>query len=172
MVYITPYTVGEYEQTVNKTGKVIGQTRLMDGEEDEIMGVGRRGQERREVMEKGQGKGTDTLQTNNVFTREEYIEREAAVMKIREWFWSAPGVHPKLDRDAAEEIMFAIPAADVVPARHGWWKRIDYEPLGHDYICSVCGGKNDRASQYCPDCGARMDMVTDSNQVKDGDGDV
>lgn len=44
----------------------------------------------------------------------ECIERDAAVMKIREWFWSAPGVHPKLDRDAAEEIMFAIPAADVV----------------------------------------------------------
>lgn len=43
----------------------------------------------------------------------EYIEREAAVMKIREWFWSAPGVHPKLDRDAVEEILFAIPAANV-----------------------------------------------------------
>ena len=45
----------------------------------------------------------------------EYIEREAAVMKIREWFWSAPGVHPKLGRDTAEEILFAIPAADVAP---------------------------------------------------------
>ena len=28
-------------------------------------------------MEKGQGKGTDTLQTDKVFTRKEYIEREA-----------------------------------------------------------------------------------------------
>ena len=45
----------------------------------------------------------------------EYIEREAAVMKIREWFWSAPGVHPKLDRDTAEELLFSIPAADVRP---------------------------------------------------------
>ena len=41
MVYITTYTVGEYEQIVNKTKKVIGQTRLMDGEGDEIIGVGR-----------------------------------------------------------------------------------------------------------------------------------
>lgn len=55
------------------------------------------------------------------------------------------------------------PAADVAPVRHGRWIRIDYEPIGHDYICSVCGGKNDRATHYCPDCGARMD--------RDGDGE-
>ena len=30
-------------------------------------------------MEKGQGKGTDTLQTDNVFARKEYIERDAAI---------------------------------------------------------------------------------------------
>ena len=34
-------------------------------------------------MEKGRGKGTDTLQTDKVFTCKEYIEREAA----REWTW-------------------------------------------------------------------------------------
>ena len=28
-------------------------------------------------MEKGRGKGTDTSQTDTVFTRKEYIEREA-----------------------------------------------------------------------------------------------
>ncbi len=30
-------------------------------------------------MEKGQGKGTDTLATDKVFTRKEYIEREATI---------------------------------------------------------------------------------------------
>ena len=30
-------------------------------------------------MEKGRGKGRDTLQTDNVFTHKEYIEREAAL---------------------------------------------------------------------------------------------
>ena len=49
----------------------------MDGDGDGIMRIGQRGRERRNMMEKGQGKGTDTLQTDNVFTHKEYIEREA-----------------------------------------------------------------------------------------------
>lgn len=56
----------------------------MDRAGDGIMGIGWKGQERRKVMEKGQGKGTDTLQTDNVFTRKEYIEREAALKGERE----------------------------------------------------------------------------------------
>ena len=143
-------------------------------------------------MEKGRGKGTDTLHADEVFTRKEYIEREAAVMKIREWFWSAPGVHPKLDRDAAEEIMFSIPAADVVardcydrllaendelrkerPVRHGRWiEREDMYYGWNIWECSVCleefcveeGTPKDNEYNYCPNCGALMD--------KDGDGDV
>ena len=35
-------------------------------------------------MEKGQGKGTDTLPTDNVFTRKEYIEREAAIIWVKQ----------------------------------------------------------------------------------------
>lgn len=89
----------------------------------------------------------------------DYIEREAAVMKIREWFWSAPGVHPKLDRDTAEELLFSIPAADVVPVRHGRWV-----PTKNFYglKCSECGArvKNGarRTHNWCYSCGARMDL--------------
>ena len=109
----------------------------------------------------------------------EYIEREAAVMKIREWFWSAPGVHPKLDRDAAEEIMFAIPAADVVArdcydrllaendrlrkerpvVRCGECKYRQYDALFHQ---SYCNGNRVTDDWYCADgerstnFGARM----------------
>ena len=87
----------------------------------------------------------------------EYIEREAVVKKIREWFWSAPGVHPKLDRDTAEEIMFAIPAADVVEAvrcrdcascewksersTYGWCKEYCVSVM-QDEFCS-CGVKRE-----------------------------
>lgn len=35
-------------------------------------------------MEKGQGKGTDTLQTDKVFTRKEYNEREAAIIWMKQ----------------------------------------------------------------------------------------
>lgn len=113
-------------------------------------------------MEKGQGERTDTLQTDKVFTRKEYIEREAAISviaKISNESDMPEDWHKGMS--VAMSAVCRIPAADVVPVRHGWWKRIDYEPLGHDYICSVCGGKNDRASQYCPDCGARMDGDSD-----------
>ena len=34
---------------------------MIDGNGDGIMGIGWKGRERRKVMEKGQGKGTDTL---------------------------------------------------------------------------------------------------------------
>ena len=37
-------------------------------------------------MEKGQGNGTDTLQTDNVITRKEYIEREAFITRQRELY--------------------------------------------------------------------------------------
>lgn len=47
-------------------------------------------------------------------------------------------------------------SSDVSSIVHGKWKRIDYEPCGHDYVCSACNQMNDRASHYCPDCGAKM----------------
>ena len=49
-----------------------------------------------------------------------------------------------------------IPAADVRPVVKAAWKRIDFKPCGHDYECSSCGGKNDMATHFCPNCGADM----------------
>jgi len=106
-------------------------------------------------MEKGRGKGTDTLQNDNVFTRKEYIEREAAIDALQNHYEVRNAVQNGI-MDECVMLMMRVPAADIAPVRHGRWRRVDYKPLGHDYICSVCGGKNDRVSQYCPDCGARM----------------
>ena len=63
-------------------------------------------------MEKGQGKGTDTLPTDNVFTREEYIEREA----VLHWIDFASDGYAYLDTavESARHDIKAIPAADVV----------------------------------------------------------
>ena len=57
-------------------------------------------------MEKGQGKETDTLQTDNVFARKEYIKRDAAINAVFEAYADGRSAYIALE---------AIPAADVVP---------------------------------------------------------
>lgn len=86
----------------------------------------------------------------------EYISREAAIDAI----WK-PEVRPNaliFDalRRACEEEVKLIPSADVRLVVRGNWTRVDYEPCGHDYICSECGCKSDGAWNFCHDCGADM----------------
>ena len=55
-----------------------------------------------------------------------------------------------------EEIFAAIQAAlaaDVQEVRHGRWELYD--------ICSVCGAQAEQQTNYCPQCGARMDEGED-----------
>ena len=69
-------------------------------------------------------------------------------------------------REAREELM-ALPAIDVAPIVHAYWKKT-YDLIdGHDgYECSACGyikyfdhyDENIRLCKpYCCECGARMD---------------
>lgn len=70
-------------------------------------------------MEKGQGKRTDTLQTDNVFTRKEYIERDAAKKVICD-YCSCVQLCSRNENDCwAIEALQAIPAADVRPVPEG-----------------------------------------------------
>ena len=67
--------------------------------------------------------------------------------------------------EMSEEEFDAFPAADVVEVRHGRWLTTDAYP--HHLYCSVCYktyAKNskwvnelDLPTNYCPNCGARMD---------------
>ena len=67
--------------------------------------------------------------------------------------------------EMSEEECDAFPAADVVEVRHGRWLTTDAYP--HHLYCSVCYktyAKNakwvnelDLPTNYCPNCGARMD---------------
>ena len=52
-----------------------------------------------------------------------------------------------------------FPTVDAVPVKHGKW--IDRNgaivaPFWERYECSECGARSDN-SNYCPNCGARMD---------------
>lgn len=89
-----------------------------------------------------------------------YINKEVALHLL-----SNAALPQIIDEDSQEYIsginvayglISNIPTSCVHLLKFGSWERIDYQPSGHDYRCSLCGCKNDCASQYCPDCGAMM----------------
>lgn len=92
----------------------------------------------------------------------EYIEREAAIQAIsrigkREYDLGNTSKAAMIM--IAEDTLRTIPTADVAPVRHGWWRFDDFDGDGLDYQCSWCRGYQRRASDYCPNCGAKMDEV-------------
>lgn len=62
------------------------------------------------------------------------------------------------------DVVEAQPTVDAVPVVHGWWK--EWWPgdcslimTGEEMLfeCSVCTAKFANQSNYCPNCGAKMD---------------
>ena len=108
----------------------------------------------------------------------EYIEREALISEYDKAVkWLKENSHIMNQQDyiermtamqAGKTMTEAIPAADVVPVRHGRWINIcgdresprqcsvclqDFAYI--DGICYLVSGQ--RLPQYCPNCGAKMD---------------
>ena len=85
----------------------------------------------------------------------EYIEREAVLKEAESrimWGASAAAVY-ELIRDA--------PAANVAPVRHGRWIEHEKYTFGVMYDCSICDNlilDNGHSWNYCPNCGAKMDL--------------
>ena len=82
----------------------------------------------------------------------EYIERQTLLHKIR---WAS----------SAEEAVMSvrrIPAADVTPVRHGRWRWITYDanPKIGNWHCTYCNRipKSFQKEDFCPNCGAIMDL--------------
>ena len=83
----------------------------------------------------------------------EYIERKA----IRDALYDADAITM-----SGVKILNQFPVADVAPVRHGWW--ID---KGEYAVCTECGGRSGTQydsvepiplmTQFCPNCGAKMD---------------
>ena len=105
----------------------------------------------------------------------EYIDREAISEEIRKYYYKNPpnfsygeGFDRGLDR--AQRAILDAPAADVVPVRHGRWISLT-ECANEGVYCSICKKKvwksdyalcshksrNKLRSDYCPNCGAKMD---------------
>ena len=85
----------------------------------------------------------------------EYIEREKVLSK------AAPLAGCFSNMISAYDVIM-IPAADVVPVRHGRWLCGDYYDIGD--VCSECDWDSQMTHpsyRYCPNCGARMDEVSE-----------
>lgn len=108
----------------------------------------------------------------------DYISRDAALAFQNELepvmckSIHSGGIYSATRDDDLVRFLSAIPAADVVPVvrckdcKHS---AIDY--IGLLYCKGVTYYNHVPEDWYCAD-GERKDMVTDCNQVKDGDGDV
>lgn len=92
------------------------------------------------------------------------ISRSALMEKTRAIFSGVSFKHEDEAKSIIETIEALIdvaPVVDAVPVRHGRWKRIDssvYKPA----ICSCCGASQFIDSNYCQNCGAKMDGRTNN----------
>lgn len=84
----------------------------------------------------------------------EYISREEAAHALMLRY---------VNDQSAVETIYAIPAADVAPIRHGTWVFREVLENGHRtflsdrWYCSACGEYQTHGeTMYCPHCGARM----------------
>ena len=93
----------------------------------------------------------------------EYIEREAAY-KACEAYFSGVCVYDVSASEVIndfEEVIDAVPTADVAPVKHGHFRRLTFS--GDTIICSECkmaynifetnGAEN---FNFCPHCGAKI----------------
>ena len=92
---------------------------------------------------------------------DEYIEREAATNVACNILWKMND----LSTSVMAKALNSIPAADVAPVRHGYWRPILHKDGKADYECSCCLGiimdvpdddEHDLCA-WCSMCGAKMD---------------
>lgn len=105
----------------------------------------------------------------------EYIERDSALDLIGEHqkslcplgLWGRRFSDDKNAYDEWQVVLDeidSIPAAAVAPVVHGRWRLVCEFGFNDCYICSECGKIAMNDSNYCPNCGAKMDK-----EATDGD---
>ncbi len=93
----------------------------------------------------------------------ECIEREAVLRAVQGQ--RSPCRSPAQNRmlDCLKAAVIRISAADVAPVVHGRWVT-HYRSgtsVAKGYVSTCCDMWNNRKSNYCPNCGARMDGGAD-----------
>lgn len=93
----------------------------------------------------------------------EYIEREAALSLVQP---DAPedeksAVTIATAKKLVRSIVRRTPAADVAPVVHGRWLCVDTD-TERFFLCNRCKKREYLESNYCRNCGARMDGDDDA----------
>ena len=92
----------------------------------------------------------------------EYIEREALMRQIKEIHCAeCDSYHGVRCRacwvDDTLDYIDSEPAADVAPVRHGKWLCVDTD-TEQFFLCNRCKKKEYWESDYCQNCGSKMDL--------------
>ena len=72
---------------------------------------------------------------------------------------------PSTEMDGLDVVRYlnTLPTVDAVEVERGWW--IELPGMEPDYKCSECGRSyawwEPSEAHYCPNCGAKMDGVSD-----------
>ena len=85
---------------------------------------------------------------------DEYIKKEDIEQKIQDGLNNLV-----LGHDAIEVLgmIYEMPDADVAKVRHGRWLCVDTD-TEQFFLCNRCKKKEYWESNYCPNCGCKMDL--------------
>ena len=88
----------------------------------------------------------------------EYIEREAVVRELNKTYDNMNAMGAQFYGGFMNAVyrIKDFPAADVAPVRHGRWLCVDTD-TEQFFLCNKCKKKEYWESDYCPNCGAKMD---------------
>ena len=89
---------------------------------------------------------------------DEYIKREDAIDAVLDVYCDTPDID--LSCEKFEAAILKIPATDVSTVRHGRWLCVDTD-TEQFFLCNRCKKKEYWESDYCPNCGCRMDGGAD-----------
>lgn len=95
----------------------------------------------------------------------EYVKRDDALRALEQispvdygamWDYQAHHYVDECLRDCKDELE-GIPAADVAPVVHARWIPFHSEAAGDIQYCSACKIGFAAKTDFCPNCGAKMD---------------
>ena len=84
------------------------------------------------------------------------IDAEVMLREIKKADEADPNLATCWSRGSIRRIIEGLPTIEAAPVVHGRWKYVEVIGFGYLSTCSECG-HHDHETNYCPNCGARMD---------------